>query len=242
MSATANLALKYITAAQNQKEVTHNEALDQLEDVLTEVLSISVAAGNAAPTAAQVRAAALLQISGATTAGRTVTWPGVKRPFVAALDAASSQAVTIVRGAKAVMLYPGCVLHLYADGTTNGLQRLAEFGPDRTIHWVRGVPDDDEIIARWQVQEASTLLPDLLGWDVQADIAATAETVFLVRKNGSVVGTLTWAIGGTVPVLATTGSAAVAFAAQDFIDIKGPAAADATLAGIFFNILLVRSA
>ena len=35
-------------------------------------------------------------------------------------------------------------------------------------------------------------------------------------------------------------TAAQAFAAGDFIDIKGPAVADATLAGIFFHILIVR--
>lgn len=240
MSATANLAITYIQAAQTQKEVTANASFDRIEDALTENLAVSVSAGSATPTAEQIRAMAIMQISGATTAGRTVTWPLVKRPFVAALDAGSTQPVSIVRGGKSFLIYPGCSLHLYADGTTNGLQRIGEFGPRETTHWVRGVPSNGEIIARWQVREACTLLPDLLGWDAEADTAATATTVLEVRKNGSQVGTLTWAAAGTVPTLATTGNAAVSFAAQDFIDIKGPATADATLADIFINTMLVR--
>ena len=127
------------------------------------------------------------------------------------------------------------------SGTTNGLRRIGKSGPERTIHWVRGVPDDGEIIARWQVQEASTLLPDLLGWDVQADIAAAAETIFAVRKNGSQVGTITFAASGTVPTYATTGNAAVSFAPNDFIDVKAPDTADVALAGIFFHTMLIRS-
>lgn len=240
MSATANLAITYITAAQNQKEVTANAAFDKIEDVLTEPLAVSVASGNAAPTAAEVRAMAVMQISGATTTGRTVTWPLVKRPFVARLDAASTKTVSIVRGTASFAIYPGCAAHFYADGTANGLTRLGEFGPRETTHWVRGVPSNGEIVARWQVREACTLLPDLLGWDAEADTAATATTVFEVRKNGTQVGTLTWAASGTVPTLATTGNAAVSFAAGNFIDIKAPATADATLADIFINTMLVR--
>lgn len=241
MSTTTNLAIKLIAAAQNQKEVTFGEAVNRIEDAITENLALSVAAGNAAPTQEQVRAAAILQISGATTAGRTVTWPTVKRPFFAALDAASTQAVSIVRGTKSVSIYPGCSMHLYADGGANGLLPLAEYGPVRTAHWVRGVTDDNEIVVRWQVQQDSVLLPALLGWDVQADTAADAETIFQVRRNGSEVGTITFAAAGTVPTLATAGGTAQAFAAGDFIDVKGPVTADATLAGIFFHIMLVRA-
>lgn len=240
MTTTANLGITHIAASQNQKEVTANAAFSALDAAITETLAVSVSAGNAALTQAQVRAAAVLAISGATTSGRTVTWPAVKRPFFATLDASSTKAVSIKRGAKAYPIYPGGALYLFSDGTADSLQRLGEFGPQRTVHWMRGTTSNGEIIARWQVQEDSVLLPDLLGWDVQADVAAAASTVFQVRKNGSQVGTITFAASGTVPTYATTSNAAVAFAAQDFIDIAAPATADTTLAGIFFHTLIMR--
>ena len=241
MSGTTNLNASYITANQNQKEVTANAAFDRLDQAATETLAVSVVSANAAPTQEQVRACALISVTGASTAGRTVSIPVVKRPIFVMLDSASTKAISVIRTTTTFTLYPGCVLQLYQDGTSTGLRRIGEFGPMRGVSWVRGVADNAEIIARWQVQEASVLLPDLLGWDVQADTAATGSAAWEVRKNGTAVGTITFAASGTVPTLATTGSAAQSFAEGDFIDIKGPATADATLAGIFFHHLLVRA-
>lgn len=241
MSGTANLNAPFITAAQDQKEVTANAAFARFDAALTETLAVSVASGNAVPTAEQVRPAFRLAVTGASTAGRTVTLPILKKPHVISLDAASTNSVSIVRGTASVTVYPGATVLVMTDGTTNGLVRLGEHGVDRSVVWVRGAPSADEIVARWQVQEASVVLPNLLGWDAQADTAADASAVFSVRKNGTAVGTLTWAAAGTVPTLATTAGAAQSFAAGDYIDVRAPASADATLSDIFFHLLLIRS-
>jgi len=240
MSGTTNLNAPFIAAAQNQKEVTANSAFQRLDAAITETLAVSVSAGSVAPTAEEYRAAGRVLVSGATTAGRTLTLPVLKRPMRIKLSAASTVPISIVRGTSSRALLPGAVVEVYTDGTTNGLEVLAEYGPIRRDLWVRGVMDDDEILARWQVQEDSTLLPGLLGWDSQADIAATGTTVVQVRRDGTEVGTLTWAAAGTVPTLATSGGAAQSFTAGQFIDLKAPATADATLAGVFFNTLLMR--
>lgn len=241
MSGTANLAVPYITAAQNQKEVTANAAFNAFDAALTERLAVSVASGNAEPTAAQYRAAAYIAVSGASASGRTVRLPAIKRPIFIGLDAASTKSVSVVRGTTSVTLLPGCTLYLFTDGTANGMVRLGEFGPYRAAQWVRGTPSAGEVLIRWRVQEASTLLPDLLGWDVRADVAATASSVLSVRRNGSGVGTITFAASGTVATLATTSSAAQAFAAGDYIDVVAPSPADATLANITLSMLIVRN-
>lgn len=241
MSGTTNLNAVYVVASQTQKEVTLNAAMSRFDAAITGVLAVSVSAGNAAPTQEQVRAASVLSISGATTSGRTVTWPAVQRPFYASLDAASTHKVSVVRGTAAYDLFPGMSLHLFSDGTTNSLVRLGEFGPFRTTHWIRGVVSNGEVVARWKLTEPVTLLSDLAGWTAVADTAAAAETIFEVRKNGSAVGTLTWAAAGTTPTMATTSNAAQSFAAGDFFDIKGPATADASLADISISTLLVRA-
>ena len=84
------------------------------------------------------------------------------------------------------------------------------------------------------------LLPDLLGWSFVADAVAAASTFWSVRRNGSAVGTLTWAAAGTVPTLATTGGAAQPFAIDDFFDVVAAASADLTLADVSGTIMLVR--
>jgi hypothetical protein len=239
MSGTTNLNAPYISAGQNQKEVTHAAALDRFDAAMTAAVAASVASGNYTFSDPNTyRACAIVNISGATTAGRTVTLPAIRKPIIAALDTASTKSVAIVRGSSSFALFPGCRLHLYGDGT--GLTRIAEFGPQRTVTWVTGSPDADEILVRFKVQEASILIADLLGWQSVADVAADATPVFSVRKNGSEVGTLTWAATGTTPTLATAANATVSFAAGDYFDIKAPSSPDATLSDIFIHHMLVR--
>jgi hypothetical protein len=240
MSGTANLAIPFITAAQNQKEVTHSTGMSLLDAALTETLAVSVAAGNAAPTQAQVRAASRLQISGASVAGRVVTWPAVRRPFYATLDAASTHPVTLRRGTTDISLLPGCTLHLYSDATANSLFRLAEFGPFRASQWVRGAPDASEVIWAGRFAEPMTLLPDLLGWDVQSLVAADASSAWSVRVAGTPVGSITWGAAATVPVLATSGGAAVAVPTNNLVDVVAAASPDATLSDITASFLFVR--
>jgi hypothetical protein len=241
MTATPNLNMTEVEAAQNQKEVTINAALRRIDAAFADTLAVSVSADNATPTAEQVRAATRLLISGASTSGRTVTLPIMKARKTLHLAAASTKAVSIVRGSTAFLLYPGCKADIYTDGTSNGLERLSEYGPVRTRHWVRGVLDNSEVIFSIRFDEPHVLLPDALGWDIRGGVAATGSTVLDLRKNGSGCGTGTVAASGTQATMATTGNAAVAFAAGDLFDLRGPATADATFADINISAFFVRS-
>lgn len=62
----------------------------------------------------------------------------------------------------------------------------------------------------------------------RASVAATASTMFVVRRNGTQVATVTFAAGATVGVW----SAGVTWADGDFAVVEGPATPDATLADI----------
>lgn len=241
MSGTTNLNAPLITASQNQKEVTANAAFARFDAALTATLAVSVSGGNAAPTAEEYRAAARVLVSGATTDGRTLTLPILKRPMLIKLAAASTKAITIVRGTQSRTLLPGGALEVYTDGTSNGLDVMGEHGPYRAPLWIRGAPSNSEILTRWQVKgDPLVLLPNMLGWSVVADTPATAITVWSVRKNGSAVGTLTWAAAGTVPVLATTSGAAQTFAVDDFFDLIAATTADVSLADVSGTILMMR--
>src|SRR5690606_31878 len=62
----------------------------------------------------------------------------------------------------------------------------------------------------------------------RARVAATAATVFTVKRNGTQVATVTFAAGATVGVW----SAAATWADGDFATIEAPATPDASLADI----------
>jgi hypothetical protein len=241
MSGTANLNAPFIQAAQNQKEVTANAAFARFDGAITDTLALSVAASGISPGAEEVRAAFRILISGATTAGRQLSLPVIEKPTWISLTAASTKSIEVVRGTTIFTLYPGASMLVVTDGTTNGMIRLAEHGLDVSRLWVRGAPSSSELLARFKVQEPTVLLPDLMGWDVGADIAATGTSVFDVRKNGTTVGTVTFAAAATVPTYATTSNAAQSFAAGDYIDLRAPSSVDATLSNIFFRMLLIRS-
>ena len=63
-----------------------------------------------------------------------------------------------------------------------------------------------------------------------ARIAATAETVLDVQKNGSNIGTVTFAAASSTPAFAL--ASATSFAAGDRLGIVNEDPADATLAGV----------
>ena len=128
MTTTTNLAVTHIAAAQSQKEVTANAAFSRLDAAITDTLSVSVASGNGTVTLDQAQQAARILATGATTAGRTVTLPVIERPLIVAVDVASTQSVTFVRGTATLAVAPGGDVQVYLDGTTNGLEPIGSAG------------------------------------------------------------------------------------------------------------------
>ena len=115
---TPNLAIPHIAASQNQKEVTANAAFDALDNAGNRALTVDVDAGNATLTNEQFRRNARFSIINATTAGRTVTLPAsIQRMFLVSLSAASTAAVTVVRGSTSAIITPGEAAVLHSDGT-----------------------------------------------------------------------------------------------------------------------------
>lgn len=121
------------------------------------------------------------------------------------------------------------------DGTANITQ------PYDMIVSAAGVPTASQVLLKITMPRAVTLAANLSGSKpTAADVAATASTVVEVKKNGSQVATLTYAISGTVPTLATSGGAAVNFAADDILTVVCPASPDATLSGIYIVLAGTR--
>lgn len=97
-----------------------------------------------------------------------------------------------------------------------------------------GVLEDAALCLRHTVVVAANFPVDLVGSYSKAGAAATAETVFDIKKNGSGIGTATFAASGTSGTLAM--ASAASFAVGDVLSIHGPATADATLADVDFTL------
>lgn len=107
MSETTNLGLTAMAENENQKYLRFNTAVERLAAATAARLSVSVSSGNATPTQEQVRACQLLQITGASTAGRTVTIPSVTRTLLIHSVEANTQNVSLARGSTTLTIAPG---------------------------------------------------------------------------------------------------------------------------------------
>ena len=94
-----------------------------------------------------------------------------------------------------------------------------------------GVMFSSQVVLRYVAPRAITLADDFAGSRLKAGTSATAETVLVVKVNGSSVGTITVAAAGTTGTFTTTGGA-VSLAAGDVLTVECPSLADATLADV----------
>lgn len=95
-----------------------------------------------------------------------------------------------------------------------------------------GVPANSALLLYVPITRATTFAANFAGSYAKATVAATAETVFDIQKNGVSVGSITFAASGTSGTFVSSGGTEVSFAAGDVLSIVGPATADATLANI----------
>ena len=125
----------------------------------------------------------------------------------------------------------GTSTFLRADGTwANPIHELTLFSA--------AAPGNAAIMGRWAIAHDLSFAANFSGSNVNAGTAATASTVLTVKKNGSSVGTLTFAISGTVPTMSCS---AWTVAPDDIITIENQATADATLALISITLISSRT-
>ena len=97
-----------------------------------------------------------------------------------------------------------------------------------------GTPIEDEVIVSHPAAITFNLPASLTDSQFKAGVAATAETIFTLEKNGGSIGTVTFAIAGTSGSISFT--AATAFAVGDILTIVAPAVRDDTIADLGFTI------
>ena len=79
---TPQLAITHIAAAQNNKEVTANEAFDLLDNAMNAQVSIAMTDADVTLTQAQLASGGVLKFTGALTADRYINVPAIDRSFI----------------------------------------------------------------------------------------------------------------------------------------------------------------
>lgn len=97
-----------------------------------------------------------------------------------------------------------------------------------------GAPVASQVLMRYPFPRAVSFPASLTGSQGVAGTAATAQTDFDIRKNGSSVGTMRFAAAATVASFIA--ASAFSFAVGDVITVVAPATPDATLADIGFAL------
>lgn len=242
---STNLNAPALVGGQTTPETTVNDAVGALDAAVTETLTVDLT-NSVTLTSAQYRSAIRFSVTPAGVA-KTLTLPAVKR-LVLIDNFQATNNITVKVGTTSFSLATNTATFVYTDGTTNGLEQLAIGGgggstsstfPSDIGVFNPGVSTSSQTLLRFNVVRAFTWPISLAGSEFSAGVAATASTTYTIKQNGSSIGTLVWAIAGTVP--SVTFASAITFAVNDVITLTGPTTADATLADISFNFAGTRA-
>jgi microcystin-dependent protein len=102
------------------------------------------------------------------------------------------------------------------------------------ISYYPGSPTNNAILSNLIMVRSVEFQTNFPGSYASSSTAATASTVFTIKKNGTSVGTITFAISGTTGTFASSG--VINFVAGDVLSIDNQAIADATIANISISI------
>lgn len=117
----------------------------------------------------------------------------------------------------------------------NVLSLNATYTPYDVGSCVLGLPNPGAASARLNVVRSFKLPAGLAGSRITAEVAATAEAVFLILKNGVQIGAFTFAAGSVNATVAFASQ--ITFAPGDKLTIMSPDTQDATLADVAFTFM-----
>lgn len=244
MSNSPILAIPEIAANQNNKYITHNDAIAWLEAASNDILVLdSIGTGPVNLSQVQATKYFVYRLSGGSAAfdivfPSTINSNNAKRVFaVRNEDAAYTATIKASTGSGAtVVLRPGETAiifqsheDMYAVGVVNAYD---------VAFYAAGTPEDAGIIGTFVATRAFSLLDDFAGSHGHCEVNPGATAVFSVQKNGVEVGTVSISSVG-VFTFATSGGA-VSFAAGDRMTLVAPTPQDTSLEAValsFFGIL-----
>lgn len=240
MTTTPNLGLSYMAPNQNDKEVVYNASLDKLDKQIAGKIDINATANTTITLTDAQNDYFVIKITDTgnlITAPQNVVIPTTKRMHVAWNNTGNGYALTFkTTSGSGIAVGDGEKKLIYCDGVNveflTGLQ-TTEYPID--IQWFHsGATTNSQIVYYMPLTRTSVFPAALSGSWATANVAATAQTIFSIKKNGTQFGTCTFAASGTSGTYAA--ATATSFSPGDILSIHAPATADSTLADIGFNL------
>ena len=243
MSESPILAIPEIGENQNNKYITHNNAIKYLEAAVQDKLAnTSVGAGPWTLTEDQFTRHFLFVPSGGSgnfnlVTPSTVNGANTKRVFavrnadttytVTVKSAGTGATVDIPKGCSALLSQDHDDVFILALVGANGFNNVYDIG-----FFVPGQPADDALVFKYVCPAGRVviLLDDFANSACDAGTAPTSTADFDVKLNGSSVGTISISTGGAA-TFSTTGGA-VLLAAGDVLSVEAPSPQDSTLADV----------
>jgi len=236
---STNLNLSQVTANQNQKEVTINDAFGQVDAAVSEILAVDLTSGNVTLTTAQFRSAVMF-LAQNNSVSRNLTIAAVKRGFFGVHNSGSANLV-VIKGSTSITMATGDKNLFYTDGTTNSLFKITDVLPATTPYdigfFAAGKPGASAICARYATPRAVALLVGLPGSVASAETASTGNVSFDLQVNGVSKGSVTFNASSTGSF---TFSNAVNLVSGDVVKLIGPGTQDATLADVSITLKATR--
>jgi len=116
---SSNLAVTHVAAAQNQKEVTINDAVDALDNAMNRALTVAMGDGNVTLSSVQANRNGLIVLTGTLTATRVLTLPANHRRLAIRNATSGSQEVRAkyVGSGAEVIIVPGATVLVQGNGS-----------------------------------------------------------------------------------------------------------------------------
>jgi hypothetical protein len=239
-----NLAVPHVAAAQNQKEVTINDATDALDLAMTATLDVDCAAGGTITVSqTQMQRHVRVRLIGAPTAAFTVALHATPRLCAIANDTDQIATVQITSGTgTSVDVAPDAQVLVHVASTGVTLVGAPPTAPEPEIAQVYDfgmvafdAPGASAVMGKVVMPRAVNLLGDFAGAQGHVDTAPAAAFVISVSVNLVEVGTVTIGTDGAV-AFATSGGAGVSVLAGSIVRFVAPAAVDPSIAGIAITL------
>jgi hypothetical protein len=142
---------------------------------------------------------------------------------------------TVTQGSTALLICDG------TDVLTFPMTAPPTLQPFVVAAWKNGIAGTNERVLGFTMPSGITgitLPASAANSSCEAEVAATAQTDFDLQKNGASIGTIRWAISGTVATF--VGISETTFTGGDLLEIQAPGTADATLADHYFTLYFTR--
>ena len=232
-----NLAAPHVAAAQNQKEVTINDATDALDLALTASAEVDcTAGGNVSVPLATARRALRLVLTGTPASGFDLVLPNITRAFILRNETGTSALVRRMAGGASVDLSAGVELLVYCDGTH--VRLITPPAPERVYDFgmlAGPAPEADAVLGKVVLPRAMTLPADFAGAQAHVDTPPDAAFEIRVLNDAALIGEITLAPDGSAS-FATAGNMPITITPGAIIRFLAPDTADPGISGIAITL------